>query len=206
MKARGKLITFEGPEGSGKTTQIRHARTWLRARGLGAAVVREPGGTRLGERVRKLLLARSGHMADETELFLFLAARAQLVREKILPLLARGVTVLADRFQDSTVVYQGYASGLDPRVIDACGRLATAGLKPDLTFVFDVGTRTGLARRGRRDRVERKSVEFHRRVRAGYRTLSRREPRRIRWIARDRKEAVKAEVIRALGQLIRGRR
>ncbi len=203
---RGRFITFEGPEGSGKTTQIRHAMAWLRARGVRATLLREPGGTRLGERVRKLLLAGKGRMADEAELFLFLAARAQLVRDRILPLLARGVTVLADRFQDSTTVYQGYASGLDREIVEACGRLATAGLKPDLTFVFDVETRAGLSRGGRRDRIERKPVSFHRRVRAGYRALSRREPRRIRWIARARKEAVKAEVIRALGRLIRGNR
>ena len=203
---RGRLITFEGPDGSGKTTQIRHALAWLRARGVRAQAVREPGGTRVGERVRALLLDPDARMTPETELFLFLAARAQLAREKVHPLLSRGVTVLADRFQDSTTVYQGYASGLPMEMLELCGRLATAGLKPDLTFVFDVDPRTGLARGGRRDRVERKSLAFHRRVRAGYRWLCKREPRRMVWVARAGADEVKRTVSRNLEQLFGRRR
>lgn len=174
------LISFEGAEGSGKSTQIRFAVNFLRRKGCSVALFREPGGTAVGEAIRKVLLdARNQRMTAETELFLYLAARAELVREKIEPALKEGKVVVLDRFEDSTLAYQGFGSGIPLGTIQRLSRLVRGRLKPHVTFLLDVETQEGLRRSGRRDRVEKKSLAFHRRVRKGFLTLARREPRRF---------------------------
>ena len=179
-KKKGFLITFEGAEGSGKSTQIRFAVNFLKRKGHSVLVLREPGGTKTSEAIRKILLDKKlNTMRPETELLLYLAARAQLVREKIEPALKRGKMVVLDRFEDSTLAYQGFGGGIPLPVIEAFSRFARGSLKPDLTFLLDVGIKEGLRRSGRSDRVEKKSVAFHEKVRKGFLALARREPRRF---------------------------
>ena len=180
---KGIFITFEGIEGSGKTTQIREAARHLRRLGKRVLLLREPGRTGVGEALRKVLLDKSlKRMEPETELLLYLAARAQVVREKILPALAAGKAVVCDRFEDSTLAYQGFGRGLPLKEIQEMSRLVRGSLKPRLTFLLDIETRAGLkrlGRKGRRDRIEREPPAFHRRVRRGFLTLARREPERF---------------------------
>ena len=180
---RGRFITIEGPEGSGKSTHSRLLCGYLRRRGLKILHTREPGGTKIGEAIREVLLDKKNKkMSGACELFLFLAARAQVVEEIIGPALTRGYIVVCDRFHDATVAYQGYGAGLDLKLIDSTGRLATGGLKPDLTVLLDVETKVGLKRAGVKDRMEIKPVRFHKRVRDGYLEIAKREPRRIKVI------------------------
>ncbi|MER3448407.1 MAG: dTMP kinase [Chloroflexota bacterium] len=168
----GLFIVFEGPEGSGKSTQLRLLYRRLRRAGLDVVCTREPGGTPLGERLRRLLKGMPGSesLVAEAELFLFLAARAQLVRAVIRPALAEGRVVLCDRYSPSTIAYQAYGRGLPLAQVTEADRLATGGLWPDLVVLLDLPVEVGLARRGRReaDRFEAEELEFHRRVRAGY--------------------------------------
>jgi len=181
--SRGKFITIEGPEGSGKSTHSRLLCAHLRRSGFKILHTREPGGTKIGEAIRRILLDKKNRgMSDECELFLFLAARAQIVAEIIRPALARGYVVVCDRFQDATLAYQGYGAGIDLKLIGSTGKLATGGLKPDLTILLDVETSVGLRRAGHKDRMELKSVLFHKRVRNGYLRLAAKEPRRIKVI------------------------
>ena len=181
--SRGRFITIEGPEGSGKSTHSRLLCEFLRGCGHKVLHTREPGGTRLGEAIRQVLLDKKNkRMSDGCELFLFLAARAQIVSEVITPALKKGYIVVCDRFHDATVAYQGYGAGLDLKSIDFMGRLATGGLKPDLTVLLDVETGVGLKRSGVKDRMEIKPVRFHKRVRAGYLQIAKKEPRRIKVI------------------------
>lgn len=180
MAKKGLFITFEGPEGSGKSTVIKEAACFLEKKGFSVLLLREPGGTAIGEKIRAILLdGKNDPMTVETELFLYLAARAQLVREIIRPALESGKAVICDRFHDSTVTYQGYAGGVSLKTIDSLGKLAKDGLEPDLTILLDVEAGTGLARSGRADRIERKSIEFHERVRSGFLVLAREFSRRI---------------------------
>ena len=177
---KGYLITFEGAEGSGKSTQIRFAVNFLRRKGHPVVVLREPGGTPSGEAIRKVLLdKRLKAMRPETELLLYLAARAQLVREKIEPALKQGKIVVLDRFEDSTLAYQGFGGGIPLRTIEGLSRYVRGLLKPNLTILLDVETKQGLRRSGRGDRVEKKSISFHERVRKGFLALAGREPRRF---------------------------
>lgn len=183
---RGKFITFEGSEGCGKSTQLARLVARLQAAGIEPLLTREPGGTDLGEEIRNLLLHHKagGAMCAETELLLFAAARAQLVRERIAPALAAGRVVISDRFLDSTTVYQGAARRLAPDAVAAINGFAVGACRPALTLVLDVPVEVGQARvrtrgDGRPDRIERESLEFFTRVRAGYLALARSEPRRI---------------------------
>ncbi|MBI2871237.1 MAG: dTMP kinase [Candidatus Omnitrophica bacterium] len=200
MKRKGKFITFEGPEGSGKSTQIRALSRFLKEQGIRCVVTREPGGTEIGEAVRSVLLKeRRARVHPHTELFLYMAARAQLVREVIRPELLKGRWVLSDRFLDASIAYQGYGHGLAAGWIRSLGRAATGGLVPDITFLLDVEAGRGLKRarrlKGRTDRIEAKPLAFHRRVRRGYLSLARREPRRIRVIpAGDSKAHVQKRI------------
>jgi dTMP kinase len=182
------FLTFEGGEGCGKSTQIQ--RLARRLRGLGREVVltREPGGTEIGEQLRHLLqFSKAGHaMSAETELLLFAASRAQLVRELIRPALARGAIVLADRFLDSTTVYQGVARRLDPAEVAAINRFAVGDCHPDLTFLLDLDPAAAHARLAQRerppgapDRMENQPPDFHEAVRRGYLALAATEPARI---------------------------
>lgn len=180
---RGIFITIEGPEGSGKSTHSKLLCDFLRRRGYRVLHTREPGGTRISEAVRKILLNKNNKgMSDICELFLFLAARAQIADEIIRPALKKGYVVVCDRFHDATLAYQGYGAGLDLKLIEEMGKLATKGLKPDLTVLLDVETKKGLRRAGIKDRIEVKSLEFHKRVRGGYLALAEREPERIKVI------------------------
>lgn len=180
MKTKGIFITFEGPEGSGKSTLIKAAARFLRKKGFAVLLLREPGGTAISEAIRQILLDRKNlRMTVEAELFLYLAARAQIVREKIFPAFRAGKVVICDRYHDSTVAYQGFAGGIPIGLIDGLGKMAKSGLEPDLTFLLDVETKTGLKRAGRTDRMEKKSLDFHRRVRKGFLALAKKYPRRI---------------------------
>lgn len=201
---RGIFITLEGPEGSGKSTHSKLLCDFLRRRGLKVIHVREPGGTRISEAVRKILLDKKNKgMTSACELFLFLACRAQIVDEIISPALRKGYAVVCDRFQDATVAYQGYGAGLDLKLIGEAGRLAAKGLKPNLTILLDVATKKGLLRAGMKDRVELKPYEFHRRVRQGYLRLARKEPKRIVLIRANGKiEEVQDKIRKAVSDVI----
>ena len=181
--SRGKFITIEGPEGSGKSTHSRLLCLYLKRNGYKVLHTREPGGTEIGEAIRRILLDKKNKdISDACELFLFLAARAQIVEEVIKPALAKGYTVVCDRFHDATVAYQGYGAGLDLKLIVSAGRLATGSLRPDLTILLDVETKVGLKRAGMKDRMEIKSVRFHKKVREGYLEVAKKEPGRVKVI------------------------
>jgi dTMP kinase len=193
---RGKFITFEGIDGCGKTTQLRMLERYLTSRGIPFISTREPGGTELGKTIRAALLNVShGGVEPLAELLLYSADRAQHVREVILPALEAGQMVLSDRFYDATTAYQGYGRGFDLQLIAELTELATGGLKPDLTLLFDLDVATGLKRVHRRgdftqgedddeepDRLDREPLEFHERVRRGYLEIAQREPIRFRLI------------------------
>lgn len=185
----GFLITFEGVERSGKTTHLAHLSDYLKKKGCRILVTREPGGTKIGERIRDLLLG-AGEMDPVTELFLFLADRAQHAKEIVLPALREGKIVLCDRWTDSTLAYQGYGRGLKDKDIIHAVSSASGGLTPHLTFLLTLPLTVGLARLHRRsgmDRLEREHLNFHERVRKGYLRLAAREPRRIKVIHTDRR-------------------
>ena len=199
---RGVLISFEGVEGSGKTTQMRRLGRWLERQGYPVERTREPDGTALGVAVRRLFERGPQPLA---EMFLFLAARHQHVAERIGPWLRRGRVVLSDRYTDATVAYQGYARGLDPEMIRELNVRATGGVLPDLTLLFDLDPADGFRRIGRRrDHFERQALAFHRRVRRGYLEIQRAEPKRVRLIDAARPPAaVAAEVQAIVGEFLR---
>ena len=178
------FITFEGIEGSGKTTQIRFLSEYLTANGIPHVATREPGGTPLADEIRRLLLSpREEQVFPETELLLYEAARAQHVHAVILPALSAGKAVLSDRFFDATSVYQGFSRGIDDSQIEALNSFASGGLVPDLTLLIDVDPENGFQRlygRGTKpDRMESETMEFHRKVREGYLRLLKEHPDRI---------------------------
>jgi len=199
MRKRGLLITFEGGEGSGKSTQIKEVKKYLVKQGFKVEIYREPGSTDAGEAIRQVLLnPKLKKMEWQTELLLFLAARAQLVREKILPALEKGKIVLVDRFEDSTVAYQGYGRGLDMKRISAFFPFVREKCIPDLTFFLDVPVSLGMeraAKRGQADRMEKSRRTFHERVRKGFAALAKKEPRRIFTVSSGRSVAVVREDI-----------
>jgi dTMP kinase len=177
---KGYFITFEGAEGAGKSTQIRNAVDFLKKKGYSVVMLREPGGTQISELIRNILLDKNNkEMSRVTELLLYLAARAQLVHEKILPALKEGKVVICDRFEDSTRAYQGYGRNLSLDAIEEASRLVRGALKPDLTFVLDVDIARGLKRGGRHDRIECEALSFHERVRRGFLELAKKEPKRM---------------------------
>ncbi len=191
MTTRGRFITFEGPEGSGKSTQLRLLGERLRRAGQDVLETQEPGGTPIGIQIRHVLLDAKNHeLCPTAELLLMFASRAQNVDQLILPALSAGRTVLSDRFTDSTLVYQGVGRGLGADVVYELDRIACRGLIPDLTLIIDIDAETGLARARRRSarsedsetRMEEQDVSFHRRVRDAYRQLAADEPKRIRLI------------------------
>ncbi len=178
------FITFEGSEGCGKTTQVQKLAERLARSGVTHLVTREPGGTPIGETIRELLqfALHNSSMTPETELFLFEASRSQLVREIIKPALARGMCVIADRFFDSTTVYQGAARKLDRRIVDRLNAFAVGDCVPDITFVLDVDAATAKSRMRQPrapDRMEQQPAEFYERVREGYRQLAAHDAKRI---------------------------
>lgn len=201
---RGVFITFEGVEGSGKTTQIALLERYLMEKGAHVLTVREPGGPSTAERIREILLHSHGDMTAQAEALLFLAARAQNTAETIRPHLESGGVVVCDRYADSTIVYQGYGRGLDIETVRTLNAFATEGLEPDLTFVLDVPVIRGLARQTDRNRMEAEPVQFHERVRAGYLLEAKRNTRRMCVIDGDRRiDDVAAEVVRVLEERCR---
>jgi len=202
---KGVFITFEGIEGSGKSTQIALLAEYLRARGSSVTLTREPGGTTIGDRVRAILLDPNSKALDpKAELLLYVAGRAQHLQETILPALRTGGIVLCDRFSDATVAYQGYGRGLDLDMISTLDRIVTEGMKPDLTLLLDIDAVAGLGRaRGRNRsrgldseaRFENEQIIFHERVREGYRALAKHQPGRIRVVDASRPvELVQADI------------
>lgn len=203
----GALITLEGVEGSGKTTQMMRLERWLRRQGRKVEHTREPDGTRVGVAVRRLFEHPGVHPKPLVEVFLFMAARQQHVTEKIRPWLDRGRVVLCDRYADATIAYQGYGRGVDPNLIRELNTRATGGVMPDLTLLFDLDPTAGLRRiRARRlDRFEREALAFHRRVRRGYLEILRAEPKRVRLIrAAQPPDVVEAEVRTIVEEFLRG--
>ena len=181
---RGLLITFEGGEGAGKSTQVSLLAEKLTAAGQMVVCLREPGGTPLGEALRELLLHRREEMTSEAELLLFLAARAELTRTVIQPALETGAIVICDRFADSTFAYQGYGRGLDLAALRGLNDFATGGLQPDLTVLIDLPVEVGrIRKRQDEDAFQREREEFHERVRRAYRELAHGEP--ARWLVLD---------------------
>ena len=185
MKAhKGKLITFEGAEGSGKSTQAGLLYEYLISKNKRVMYLREPGGVKISEAIRRVLLdAKNKEMNDICETLLYMAARSQLVSEVIVPALKKGTIVLCDRFLDSTIVYQGFGCGVDIDFIKSVGGVVTRNIKPDLTFLFDIEIKKGLFRKGNtKDRIEQRSLRYHAKVRRGYLDLAHQEPHRIKLI------------------------
>ena len=186
MRTRGIFITFEGIEGCGKTTQIKLLDKFLKRRGFKTVLTREPGGTKLSNKIRKILLTKGAEKpGDLTELFLFFADRAQHITNVIKPALAAKKIVLCDRFSDSTFAYQGYANNVDLKLIKNLNNIATDRIKPDLTFVLDIDPKAGLARakkRSKLDRFEAKKIDYHKKVRKGFVQLAKNEKKRIKLI------------------------
>ncbi len=182
----GKFITFEGSEGSGKSTQAALVLEYLKSKKMPVMLLREPGGVKISENIRKLLLDVNSSMSDECETLLYMAARAQMVKEVLEPQLKSGKIILCDRFLDSTIAYQGYGNGIDVKSIEQLGQFATKGLTPDLTVLFDIQPDKGLSRAGAtKDRIESRSLDYHKRVRNGYLQLSKQYPARIKVIKVD---------------------
>lgn len=208
----GLFITFEGPEGGGKTTQMAGLVAFLRQAGFDLLATREPGGTAIGDQVRAVLADhRNTAMRPRTELLLFQASRAQLVEQVIRPHLAQGGIVICDRYGDSTLAYQGYGhQQFELEQVRQLVEFATGGLKPDLTLLLDVDVETGLQRKqqeGEWNRLDAYQVDFHRRVRQGYLALAQAEPQRWRVIDANRpREAVQQELRQVVLQVLQARR
>ena len=189
---QGRLITFEGPEGAGKSTQAAMLISKLEARGIEVVYTREPGGTKLGEAIRGVLQynAAGEDPCPESEVLLFEASRAQLVRQVIQPALERGAWVICDRFADSTTAYQGFGRGFPVELMETINRFAIGDAVPDMTILLDVNVSLGMQRCAKRqvgkkiqyDRIESEKLEFHEKVRQGYLELARRFPERFRQV------------------------
>jgi dTMP kinase len=193
---RGKFITFEGPEGSGKSTQGKLLVKYLKSQGKRAVFLREPGGTRISEKIRAILLNESHQEIDPlSEMLLYMAARAQLIQEVIKPAISKGYFVICDRFLDSTIAYQGWGLGIDLSLIEYLGNFVTSGLKPDLTIFLDLAVKKGLDACGRDlDRIEQRPLAYHQRVRRGYLKLAARYPKRIKLVKPDNKDKKKTQL------------
>ncbi|HOO76263.1 MAG TPA: dTMP kinase [bacterium] len=214
---KGTFITFEGGEGSGKSTQARLLVEHLKGQGYDTEATREPGGTPIGDAIRAILLdPRLSEMGHVTELLLLAASRAQNVFQRIRPAIERGAIVVCDRFTDSTLAYQGYGRKFDIALLDSLNRIATGGVWPDLTVLLDIDPEIGLRRArelekaeaaaGEGDRFEREAFEFHHRLREGFLTQARKYPSRFRIIpVKDTIEETRRDVIAAVDQYLAGR-
>lgn len=200
---QGLFITFEGPDGCGKTTQMKLLAEYFEKKGKEVVLTREPGGKGLGEKVREILLNYDGEVSDRCESFLFLADRAQNIDIIVNPAVKEGKIVLCDRHIDSTVAYQGYGRGLNIDRINMLNNLATNGKKPDLTLVFDVDVETSMKRVGKeKDRMESAGIDFHNRVRKGYLELAKQEPKRIKILDATKSiEEIHKDVINILAEV-----
>lgn len=201
--SRQRFIVLEGIEGSGKSTQARRLGEWLARRGVAHLVTREPGGTAVGEAIRDVVL-HGDEVHARTELLLMLAARATFVEQVVAPALGRGQVVIADRFELSTLAYQGYGRGLPLEDVRRLNAFATGGVAPDLTIVLDVDVAEGQARRGARggaaDRIERAGVAFHGRVGEAYRLLATTEPGVVSVAGQQEPDAVHAAIMALLAE------
>ena len=208
------FITFEGVEGSGKTTQIRRLKRYLTERGIPCVITREPGGSPISEEIRRILLDPAHReMVPLTELLLYEAARAQHVEEVIAPFLKKGGVVICDRFSDASVAYQGYGRGVDLKLIESLNRLSSKKIKPDITFLMDCPSRVGLERaihrnrttgQEREGRFELEKIQFHQRVRRGYLSLGKKDRRRFKVIdTRQGEEGVFQKIKTVIDELIR---
>ncbi len=211
---KGVFITFEGIEGSGKSTQITQIANYLSAHKKTVALTREPGGTAIGDQVRKILLdPENTGLAPKAELLLYAAGRAQHLAQVILPSLRAGAIVLCDRFSDATIAYQGYGRGLDLELIRSLDLMVTDGMKPDLTLLLDIDAAAGLARaRGRNSRIgseaearfENEHLSFHERVRRGYLELARQDPRRFHIVdASPPPDVVQSRIRQVIDEVLR---
>lgn len=196
---KGKFITFEGSEGCGKSTQSRLLFDYLKRKVYDVIYLREPGGTKIGEKIRKILLDPQNYIHPIAEMLLYMTARAELVSQIIGPALYKGKIIICDRFLDSTLAYQGYGLGIDIRLINNIGDLVTGGIRPDLTILLDLPMKEGLKQCGRiKDRIEKRSLAYHQRVRNGYLRLAAQEAKRIKVVKVDRDKFVTQEKIRKL--------
>ena len=211
----GLFITLEGIDGTGKSTQLRLLAQHLKRRGLPVRATREPGGTKVGERIRKILLASTTtQLAPLAELALMYAARAQHLQEVIRPALAKGEIVVSDRYNDASLAYQGYGRKLGEEAVRAFDRIVCARTQPDLTLVLDLAPRLSLERaqgrqsrrKSRQERFELQGMNFHRRVRRGYLALARKEPRRVKVVRANGPVAeVQAEIRKLVDAFLAGR-
>lgn len=205
---RGKFLVFDGPDGSGKSTQHKRFVAACRAAGVPAVEVREPGGTEVGERIRAALLdhLERDEMSLRCEMLLYMASRAQLCERVIGPALKAGKLVVADRFISSTLVYQGYAGGIPLAEIEAAGRIATQGVNPDATLIFDIDQQTAASRLNPLlDRMESKGADFHGKVRAGYKKLIERGGEFVAVDARGGPDDVFGNILGVLTTALAGR-
>ena len=194
---KGLFITFEGTDGCGKTTQIERLKDYFEAQGRKVIMTREPGAKGLGTKLREILLNYDGEVSSNCESFLFLADRAQHIDTLIKPAIERGEIVLCDRHIDSTVAYQGYGRGLDLDRIHMLNDIATSGMKPDITFVFDIDVETAQERVGKtKDRMESAGLEFFKRVRQGFLEIAKSEPKRVKVLdATQTRDAISEQVV-----------
>jgi dTMP kinase len=204
---KGFFISFEGIEGSGKSTQVQLLADYLRNKGFSVVQTEEPGGTLISLKIRELLLSLDSRGMDPvTELLLYNASRVQHSREVIMPALERGDIVITDRFCDSTVAYQGYGRGIDLKLIDSIDRISTGGLRPDITILLDVEVGTGLRRNkkiNKNDRLEQEKSSFHEKVREGFLSIAASEPERIQLVnCSDTIEQVNDTIINILKKVI----
>lgn len=201
---RGVFITFEGFEGSGKSTQIKLLAESLSRDKYSVVVLREPGSTKIGDKVRRILLdKKNSSVSRKAELLLYLAARAQIIEEKIIPALKEGKIILCDRFQDATVAYQGFGLGMDREIISLFGDFVTCKIKPDLTILLDIPVKEGLKRLGEnKDRIEKRSIAYHQRVRDGYLKMAKEEPERIKLFSSKNIRATHEEIRKAVTDFI----
>jgi dTMP kinase len=205
---KGVFISFEGIEGTGKSTQAGLIAEYLRKEGYRVIQTMEPGGTEISMKIREVLLSLDNKKMDcMTELLLYNAARVQHIKEVINPALERGDIVITDRFSDSTIAYQGYARGIDLRLIDSLDMIATNRLRPDITILLDIDVRTGLQRNralNKRDRLELEDIAFHEKVRQGFVQMASREPGRIRLVdCSESLEKVHQKVVKTLSEFFK---
>ena len=205
---KGIFISFEGTEGSGKSTQARLLSEYLTKKGLKTVLTEEPGGTAISREIRRVLLSTKHDKMDYmAELLLYNAARIQHIKEKIAPALSKGKIVITDRFSDSTAAYQGYGRGISLRLIDSLDRIATGRMRPDLTILLDLDVETGLMRNkyiNKVDRLELEDVRFHKKVREGFLKLAAKEPKRIKLIKAAKGIAeIHREIVRIVEKVLK---
>ena len=195
---KGRFISFEGSEGSGKSTQAGMVHEYLKMKNIPVMLLREPGGVKISEAIRGLLLdVKNTDMTKESETLLYMASRAQLVEEVLKPALKKGTVVLCDRFLDSTIAYQGYGNGVNVEAIKKIGAFATQGIAPGLTLLFDIDTEKGLSRTNAvKDRIELRSLDYHKKVRKGYLAIAKKEPKRVRVIKVNQGKEEIFEIVR----------